>query len=104
MKFNDSKLIELAKSTYYASELAPQKTPHVQKLFGKDELNNEERNQLIDFVNDYRKRLPVSMTTMKRELLNLAGYKGHSSTGNVVNRDELAAIYDFVVSKFLVKN
>jgi hypothetical protein len=105
MKFNDSRLIELAKSTYYSSEMAPQRLPQLKKVFEKTELDNKERNDLIDFVNEYRRKTPISMSTMKRELLNLVGYKGTNySTGNIVNRDELAAVYEFVVTKLLAKN
>lgn len=105
MKFDDSKLISLAKSTYYGSEMTPQRVPTIPKLFEKEELNNDERNQLIDFVDKYRSSLPRSMTTMKRELLTLVGFKDeYNSAANTVNRRELEAIYNFVMNKVLAKN
>lgn len=105
MKFDDSKLIGLAKSTYYGSEMAPQRVPTISKLFEKQELNNDERNQLIDFVDKYRSSQPRSMTTMKRELMTLVGFTDdYNSMTNTVNRKELEAIYNFVMAKVLAKN
>jgi hypothetical protein len=107
MKFDDNKLIGLAKSMYFGSEMAPQKLPHLAKLFNKEELNNEERNNLIDFIDRYRTSQPRSMTTMKRELLNLIGFKSdseYSYSTNTVSRVELEAIYNFVMSNLRGKN
>lgn len=104
MKFNDSKLIELAQSMYYNSELAPQKVPHIASLFQREELNNDERNQLIDFIDKYRKIQPRSMATLKRELLNLIGFQSdYRFSANTVSRVELEAIYNFVMSNLKEK-
>jgi hypothetical protein len=95
--FNDEKLISLAKKAYYTKNV-DQKYYDVESLFKKTALNNKERNQLVEFVDSQRTLSPLSMSFMKREILQIIGYKGTTSyaSGNTVNREELEAIYSFI--------
>lgn len=106
-KFDDTKLVTLAKSLYYNRGKEPDSV--VMKTFTKETLGtpltNLERNALLDFIQaNALSGNPMSMTNMKKQILLMIGYELPSNTGysygaNNVNRKELQAIYEWFVKK-----
>lgn len=100
-KFNDQKLIDLARTSYVVRD-DEKPNLEIQDLLAKTKLSDSERNILVNFVYSSRYNKPKSMTEMKREILTIIGHAKpgdyYSSYGqNTVNRAELEAIYQWIV-------
>jgi hypothetical protein len=104
-QFDDKRLVDLAKRYYYGHGKEPNST--VRTCFNKtDALNNDERNELLKFIEENMFVRPISMSQMKREILGFIGYKkdwtnngGYSYGDNTVNRKELEAIYQWFMKQ-----
>lgn len=102
-KFDDIKLITLAKSLYYSRGKEPNEV--VRKCLNKTELTNPERNAVLTFVQENAlSGRTMSMTQMKREILTAIGRTDVlKSYQNVLNAEEVRAIYEWFVSKGFAK-
>lgn len=96
--FDDDRLRRLANRNWLESRKIDEKFSRVGSVINKETLlDNEERNLLLEFLEKSQPPRPLSMSTMKREILNKIGHsEDRPSWTNTVSRDELAAIYQFV--------
>ena len=95
--FNDRNLINLARYNFQflKTEIRPD---NIEKLLHKEKLSNSERNSLVEFISNSKYSKPMSMSQMKRRVLEEIGYvKSINNYQNTVNREELEAIYNFIV-------
>lgn len=97
-QFDDVKLKGIAKAFYSVGKNSDTK---VDLILDKPKLLDSDRNYLLEFIekNRYSGR-PISMSQMKREILQLIGYKGqvteYAYSTSTVGRQELEEIYNFV--------
>lgn len=98
-KFDDTKLITLAKSLYYSRGKEP--SDLVRKCLNKQELTNPERNAVLTFVQENAlSGQTMSMTQMKREILTAIGRTDVLvAYQNTLNAKEVRAIYEWFVAK-----
>lgn len=90
--FNDEKLLSLCRKVYYTLEKGTFEQANIQILLNKSQLNNSERNVLIEFLEIHRQTKPLSVADMKREIFEAIKYKSGNHYGTIC-RDELNAIY-----------
>lgn len=98
--FDDKKLIQLAKFNYFS---LPDHAygSHVSDLFVREKLTNEERNLLLEFLDDTRFNAarPMSIARMKREIFQKIGYTTTNEYDATVNRNDLEAIYTHIIGR-----
>jgi hypothetical protein len=104
--FDDTTLIDLAKIHFNRSDDEARKSEisYLLETPGVS-LTNENRNSLLRFVY-FSRGSARSMVSMRREILTKIGYiskstypSHHGMSGNNVNREELEAIYNYVMEK-----
>lgn len=94
--FDDRKLINLARFHFYSAKEVKESGPSVQKLFEKEKLTNEERNKILQFIEENRDVRPLGIAAMKREIFRLIGAPDVPNSYPTVNRNEVEHIYNFI--------
>jgi hypothetical protein len=103
-QFNDERLQNLARYHLHTSTNSePQTQDRVRKLVNKDKLENAERNELVEFIDNSKVSRPKSMRAMKDEILTMVGATPTGSYSNVPTSAEIKAIYEFMCENFKKK-
>lgn len=95
-QFDDVKLVSIARTLYSLDSSEDKANTGLELIFKKKELKNEDRNRLLNFIDQQKYSKPMTIFRMKQEILDLCKYEGRRTSYGVVSREELEAIYSFV--------
>lgn len=101
MMFDDRRLIGIARTMLHSTSAKPDNVKILTNLFTKTILSVEERNVLLQFMDEFKpslsSRRPLSIKDMKREIMSIIDFKSTNDWGTTVNREEVYAIYQFLI-------
>ena len=96
-QFNDATLINIAKSYYFSKPL--ERTEELDGVLKKDKLSNSERNRLLFLIESNRHKGLVSISSMKAQIFEIIGHKTSNQWGTTVNRSDMEAIYNYIITQ-----